>query len=103
MTRDRALKTLIRTRAAKTRERYTTARRHVLQALSPAGHVPKAQSNTRPPGRPAPAASNAIVRGAVTDGNVRTRTGQNLAHWFYLLDRFDAVKKGHTAAARHLR
>jgi hypothetical protein len=39
----------------------------------------------------------------VSDDNVRGRTGHDLAHWFDVLDRFDAVKKGHTAAARHLR
>ncbi|MDO8678523.1 MAG: hypothetical protein Q7R30_08170 [Acidobacteriota bacterium] len=35
MTRARALKQLIRDRAAKTGERYTTARRHILKAVPP--------------------------------------------------------------------
>ena len=34
MTRAKALKNVIRARAAKTGERYTTARRHVLSELS---------------------------------------------------------------------
>ena len=38
--------------------------------------------------------------------NVRCRvsekTGHGLDHWFAVLDRFGAVEKGHTAAARHL-
>ena len=44
MTRARALKEVIRARAAKTGERYTTARRHVLNELGtapkPAIHFP---------------------------------------------------------------
>ena len=30
------------------------------------------------------------------------KTGHGLDHWFAVLDRFGAVEKGHTAAARHL-
>ncbi|HEX7779978.1 MAG TPA: hypothetical protein VF424_12085 [Vicinamibacterales bacterium] len=32
----------------------------------------------------------------------RAKTGRGLDHWFEVLDRFGAVEKGHTAAARHL-
>jgi uncharacterized protein YndB with AHSA1/START domain len=87
MTRARALKQTIRARAAKTGERYTTARRHVLReshskALAPA------------PGAPA--------KGPVSDARLREKTGHGLDHWFAVLDRFGAVEKGHSAAARHL-
>ena len=101
MTRARALKTLIRTRAAKTGERYTTARRHVLNNLRtspepvirfPAPAPVKAKS-------PAPSVS---VKGGVSDATSRAKTGHGLDHWFEVLDRFGGVEKGHTALARHL-
>jgi hypothetical protein len=93
MTRARALKHAIRARAAKTGERYTTARRHVLRDTHlPAPGAPSA------PGAPGPAP----VRGSVSDVGVREKTGHGLDHWFEVLDRFGAVEKGHSAAARHL-
>ena len=108
MTRAAALKKIIRARAAKTGERYTTARRHVLNELqhtrtSPSdtshpgtSHV--APSHPRTPARPA----SVSPRGSVSDATAIEKTGQGLAHWFDVLDRFGAVEKGHTAAARHL-
>jgi hypothetical protein len=94
MTRAAALKKIIRARAAKTGERYTTARRHVLnerqkQAAAPHGDAP------RPP-------TASASRGSVSDATSLEKTGHRLAHWFDVLDRFGAVEKGHTAAARHL-
>ena len=92
MTRAAALKKVIRARAAKTGERYTTARRHVLNELQQSaiskGSVSDATSETS--------------KGSVSDATSLARTGHGLAHWFDLLDRFGAVEKGHTAAARHL-
>jgi hypothetical protein len=95
MTRARALKQIIRARAARTGERYTTARRHV---LANAG---------RPEAPPAPktalaAASRPPVKGSVSDAKALEKTGHGLDHWFAVLDRFGAVDKGHSAAARHL-
>jgi hypothetical protein len=105
MTRARALKTLIRARAAKTGERYTTARRHVLNNLHtspepvirfpapvPAPALVKAKSA-------APAVSS---KGGVSDASSRAKTGHGLDHWFEVLDRFGGVEQGHTALARHL-
>jgi hypothetical protein len=92
MTRARALKQLIRDRAAKTGERYTTARRHILKAVPP-------RAQAAPPVRPAKPAS---TKGGLSDAKAIEKTGHDLAHWFAVLDRFDAVAKGHTAAARHL-
>ncbi len=83
MTRARALKQAIRARAAKTGERYTTARRHL---VAPA------------PAAPAPPAS----KGALSDSKTLEKTGHGLEHWFAVLDSFGAVEQGHTAAARHL-
>jgi hypothetical protein len=94
MTRSRNLKQAIRTRAAKTGERYTTARRHVLHALK---QVKK--EDTAP--KPAPVRRTTSI-GGVTDANAHQRTGHGLDHWFAVLDRFSADNKGHTAAAQHL-
>lgn len=99
MTRARALKQAIRARAARTGERYTTARRHVLAAIaSPALPAPAAD---RPPAR-IDVHGTAPAKGTVSDERVRERTGHGLDHWFAVLDRFGGVEKGHSASARHL-
>ena len=91
MTRARALKQVIRARAAKTGERYTTARRHVLRELN---------SRSTPSTAVAPPA--APSKGGLSDAKAREKTGYGLDHWFAVLDRFGGVEKGHTASARHL-
>ena len=91
MTRDRALKNIIRARAAKTGERYTTARRHVLAAMP----------RQVPPAEP-PAALPASRRSPVSDAKILEKTGHGLDYWFTVLDRFGGPGKGHTALARHL-
>lgn len=118
MTRTRALKTVIRARAARTGERYTTARRHVLSKLQPSASsavrppsataagvaaadtlpavAPRASADTKASLRPA------TSKGGVSDAKSRDKTGHGLDHWFDVLDRFGGVEKGHTAAARHL-
>ena len=93
MTRARALKQVIRARAAKTGERYTTARRHVLNSLQLVTPAEK------PAAAPAVGATRA---GLPSEQKFIAKTGHGFDHWFAVLDRFDAVKKGHTAAARHL-
>jgi hypothetical protein len=98
MTRARALKQVIRARAARTGERYTTARRHVLASMASTptpAPLPERSASTRLPRTPA-------AKGAVSDDKVRERTGHGLDHWFAVLDRFGGVEKGHTASARHL-
>jgi hypothetical protein len=80
MTRERALKKIIRARAAKTGERYTTARRHVLATMA----IPRER------------------RSPVSDSRIVEKTGHGLDHWFVVLDRFGGPGKGHTALARHL-
>jgi hypothetical protein len=53
--------------------------------------------------RPAPRAAAApTAKGGLSDAKSREKTGHGLDHWFAVLDRFGAVAKGHTAAARHL-
>ena len=93
MTRARALKQVIRARAAKTGERYTTARRHVLKDLQ---LVKGAQGAQGAQG----AAKKA--KSVMSDAAFLKKTGHGLDHWFAVLDKFGAVEKGHTASARHL-
>jgi hypothetical protein len=96
MTRARALKQVIRARAAKTGERYTTARRHILRELN--------QKNVGAQGaQAAPGPQRAKgAKPTMSDASFVKKTGHDLAHWFAVLDKFGAVEKGHTAAARHL-
>jgi hypothetical protein len=96
MTRARALKQVIRARAAKTGERYTTARRHILRELNapPAPPAPKAPK--------APKAPQAPTRGGLSDAKSIEKTGHDLAHWFAILDRFGGIEKGHTASTAML-
>lgn len=96
MTRSRTTKSTIRARMAKTGERYTTARRHVLVAVAPS------PAATRPAAERARTAVTVGPRGAVSEAKVLVRTGHDLAYWFGVLDRFGGVEKGHTASARHL-
>jgi hypothetical protein len=93
MTRARALKQVIRARAAKTGERYTTARRHILRELN---HAPTASAAPVAPVAPA------STKGGLSDAKTIEKTGHDLAHWFDVMDRFGGVEKGHTALTGHL-
>ena len=98
MTRARALKQIIRARAVKTGERYTTARRHVLKDLSRVStKAPAAPPESMPKGP-----RGGSTKGSVSDATALAKTGHGLDHWFAVLDRFGGVEKGHTASARHL-
>jgi hypothetical protein len=90
MTRARALKQVIRARAAKTGERYTTARRHVLHEWN---------APVAPVARVAPVAP---TKGGLSDAKSIEKTGHDLAHWFAILDRFGGIEKGHTASTELL-
>jgi hypothetical protein len=99
MTRSRALKEVIRARAARTGERYTTARRHVLRELNPPTSKvdePKGSSLQKT------TTLVASTKGGLSDAKSIEKTGHDLAHWFAVLDTFGAVEKGHTKAADHL-
>ena len=99
MTRARALKQQFAPRAARTGERYTTARRHVLKSLEPRV-VPaeRLACGRKAGGR----RRHRTPKGGMSDAKYVERTGHGLDHWFSVLDQFGAVEKGHTAAARHL-
>jgi hypothetical protein len=98
MTQAKKLKKAIRSRAAKTGESYTSARRQVLEA--------RRRRAVTPPPEPrraaAPAATAARKRARTYEASAREKTGHGLDHWFAVLDEFDAAAKGHTASARHL-
>ena len=94
MTRERALKQVIRARAAKTGERYTAARRHILRELN----EPKKKA-TSPASLASPASP---AKGGLSEAKSIEKTGYGLAHWFDVLDKFGAIEKGHTKAAAHL-
>jgi hypothetical protein len=112
MTRARAIKQVIRARAAKTGERYTTARRHVLRELNePEGSLPHAAKSNEPKGslpqvsagKPQPPSPRpASTKGGMSDATSIKKTGHDLSHWFAVLDKFGAIEKGHTKAANHL-
>src|SRR5262245_54991154 len=97
MTRARKLKRVIRSRAAKTGESYTAARRQVLEARRRRAGAPPPE----PPRAPAPQ-PRSRPRRLTSDTAVRKKTGHGLDHWFAVLDAFGARSKGHTASARHL-
>lgn len=100
MTEARKLKKAIRARARKTGERYTAARRQLLLAREKRrvtgprpGPATRATAAAAPPRAPA---------GSISDAAAVKKTGHELAHWFSVLDGFDAAARGHTAAAAHL-
>jgi hypothetical protein len=97
MTRARALKQVIRARAAKTGERYTTARRHILRELN----QPAAGGSEDPPLRAPKIPAVAQAKGGLSDARTIEKTGHDLAYWFDVMDRF-GVDKGHTALTKHL-
>lgn len=101
MTRARALKQVIRDRAAKTGERYTTARRHVLNELRPRPE-PVVRFPSPAPVTAKSATPPATSKGGLSDAKAREKTGHGFDHWFDVLDRFGGAGKGHTALARHL-
>jgi uncharacterized protein YndB with AHSA1/START domain len=96
MTRARALKQTIRARAAKTGERYTTARRHILRELNQKTGPATAKAAALQ------AKSAKSPKPTMSDASFVKKTGHDLAYWFAVLDKFGAVEKGHTAAAKHL-
>ncbi|HUR57941.1 MAG TPA: hypothetical protein VM029_09545 [Opitutaceae bacterium] len=61
--------------------------------------------NPIPAGKPdtaAPPKASTKAKGGLSESTSLRITGHGLEHWFRVLDRFGAVEKGHTAAARHL-
>lgn len=86
MTESKHLKRRVRERMAKTGERYTAARAHVVAKAAPP--EPPAERDDRP------AASPEAVLAA---------TGRELRDWYALLDEHEATAWSHTEMARWLR
>ena len=90
MTTEKARKRAVRTRMAKTGERYAAARRHVV-ADDP--HGPPATA-TLPP---------RVADPGMTEATITTGSGQGWDHWFRLLDGWGATGRSHTDIARFIR
>ena len=102
MTQAAKLKSAIRSRAAKTGESYTAARRQVLAARPAVAPVrPEPVSKPLVEGIAATARDPRVPRGELSDRTARKSTGHGLDHWFEVLDRFGR-KNGHTKAADYL-
>lgn len=82
MTTQKSFKRLVRTRMAKTGERYAAARAAILAAQQ--GAEPEAPTLT------------------VSDDVIRRRTGRGWEDWFDLLDAGNATERPHRAVARWL-
>jgi hypothetical protein len=80
MTRDKAQKRATRARMAKTGERYSAARRHVVK--------PKEELRAEDLGQ--------------TDANVRQNTGKGWREWFRILDAWGAKERTHSDIVRYL-
>lgn len=104
MTQAKKLKRQIRTRARRTGESYTSARRQVLRARARRSGRAGLEPAVAPAASPAKAAAAPATptRGAVSDSSIRKKTGHGFEHWFAVLDALDPRAKGHTDRARYL-
>ena len=83
MTEDKARKTAIRTRMAKTGESYTAARRHIVK------------SKTKPGPRQ-------DVDLGESDETIKRGSGKSWDEWFAILDTWGATKRSHGEIARYV-
>jgi hypothetical protein len=83
VTERKSFKKRVRDRMDKTGERYTAARRHVVEA-----GAAEAEAET--------------LAGLTSDETLVARTGRPWADWFALLDEWGAAEKPHGEIARHL-
>ena len=102
MTQAAKLKTVIRARAVKTGESYTTARRHVLvgrpEVKVPGG--PKVEPALRSAAL-IPVRDPRVPRGELSNQTALKSTAHDLEYWFKILDTFGKAH-GHTKAAEYL-
>ncbi len=90
MTTEKARKRVVRTRMAKTGERYAAARRHVVADDAPADP-------------PAPVLPPRVTDPGMTDSAIATGSGRGWDDWFRLLDARGATERSHTDIARFVR
>jgi uncharacterized protein YndB with AHSA1/START domain len=91
MTTEKARKRAVRTRMAKTGERYAAARRHIVGDDQPAG---QAAPQPLPP---------RVADPGMTEASIAAGTGEGWDHWFRLLDAWGAAERTHTDIARFVR
>lgn len=90
MTTEKARKRAVRTRMAKTGERYAAARRHIV-ADDPSGPL---EASALPPRAADP---------GMTEPAIAAGSGEGWDHWFRLLDGWGATERTHTDIARFVR
>jgi hypothetical protein len=104
MTKDKAQKQAVRTRMAKTGERYTTARHYLLDLH----RQEDANAESAPlVGADSPAAAETalpprVAEPGVSDAAVQRATGKSWDAWFTLLDAWQGTSHTHAEIARHL-
>lgn len=91
MTTDKAKKRAVRSRMAKTGERYAAARRHVVGVAAP----------PPPPHQPEPLPPRVSDPG-VSEEAIRNGTGRGWDDWLHELDAWSAATKKHPEIARHV-
>ena len=89
MTTEKARKRAVRTRMAKTGERYAAARRHIV--ADPAGPP---EPSALPP---------RVADPGMTEAAIVTGSGAGWDHWFRLLDGWGGTERSHTDIARFVR
>jgi hypothetical protein len=82
MTDDKALKRAIRSRMEKTGERYTAARRHVID-----------KKNETP---------SVVADPGMSDDTIKRGSGKSWNEWFRILDSWEATGRSHGEIAAHL-
>ena len=83
MTEDKARKSAIRSRMAKTGESYTAARRHVVKS-------------------PGKSSQSPAVDLGKSDETIKRGSGKSWEEWFEILDAWGATKRTHGEIARHV-
>jgi uncharacterized protein YndB with AHSA1/START domain len=94
MTRQKTLKRQVRSRMAKTGERYTSARRQLVDRAT-------RKADAANP-RPSRAAAPAVVEMPTSDEAMRANTGRGYQDWFAVLDAWGATGLNHTQITRWL-
>lgn len=85
MTQGSKLKSVVRARAAKTGEGYTTARRQLL-AARPRAETKAMEPEAPPPPKVPEVRDPRVPRGELSNRTAIKSTGRDLAHWFKVLD-----------------
>jgi uncharacterized protein YndB with AHSA1/START domain len=104
MTRQKPFKSRVRARMDKTGERYTAARRQLLDRPTPTEPEPliEPEPPTEPTGLERPAPARGIRALQFSDAAVRERTGRTWTEWLGMLDDWGAARRKHPEIARWL-